>query len=107
MSRKTPGKWLNIFAAQYQNFNYFRFQQSLVLLIKSAIMTDGQFLRYDNKVACVFLSSPKWTFRAREGRGLIEKGWDCHHYIGTLVSNIDDYEDNVIETILCALENSR
>lgn len=68
-------------------------------------MTAGRLPPYDT-ISRVF-PDPNGRFHAREGRGLIEKGWDCHHYIGTLVSNIDDYEDNVIETILCALENSR
>lgn len=38
---------------------------------------------------------------------MIEKRWDSHSYIATLVSAIGDYEDNVIQTILCAVENSR
>ncbi|CAN0037159.1 unnamed protein product, partial [Scytosiphon promiscuus] len=48
---------------------------------------------------------------AKEGafdglKRLIEKGWDCRNYIATIISDIADYESGVIDTILCAIENS-
>lgn len=53
------------------------------------------------------LSSSCFRTSAAAGRRLIEKGWDCHEYIATIISGIADYEDGVIDTILCAVQNSR
>ena len=41
------------------------------------------------------------------GRALIEKGWDCHEYLPTIISRIGDHEASVIDTVLCAVENAR
>lgn len=40
-------------------------------------------------------------------RALIEKGWDCHgRLLRTLIAKIGDYEEGVIDIILCAIENA-
>ncbi|CAM9389279.1 unnamed protein product, partial [Ectocarpus sp. 8 AP-2014] len=39
-------------------------------------------------------------------RALIEKGWNCHAHLATLISDIGDAEEQVIATVMCAVENS-
>ncbi|CAM9995089.1 unnamed protein product, partial [Ectocarpus sp. 12 AP-2014] len=39
-------------------------------------------------------------------RSLIEKGWNCHAHLAALISDIGDAEEQVIATVMCAVENS-
>ncbi|CAM9706848.1 unnamed protein product, partial [Ectocarpus sp. 8 AP-2014] len=39
-------------------------------------------------------------------RALIGKGWNCHAHLATLISDIGDAEEQVIATVMCAVENS-
>lgn len=39
-------------------------------------------------------------------RAFIEKGWDCHDILRTLIKQIGDSEEDVIDIVLCAIENA-
>lgn len=57
------------------------------------------FLRSIVCLSCV--PRPRPTCRA-----LIEKGWDCHGILCTLIKTIGDFEECVIDIVLCAIENA-